>query len=87
MSAVQQSAPQSAEEPAGTHPQVVHRPAEDGPVLLTARAAIVMTVGGLIGVAVAVLTYLGDHGLAAAALAGLTAGGTSILGLNKVIGS
>ncbi|MFE6104748.1 hypothetical protein ACFVQ4_33055 [Streptomyces laurentii] len=65
----------------------MHRPAEDSPVLLTARAAIVVTMGGLIGAAVTCLTYLGDHGLAAAALAGLGAGGTSILGLNKVISS
>ncbi|MGW8768358.1 hypothetical protein ACWGN5_38435 [Streptomyces sp. NPDC055815] len=86
MSTVQQPAPQSAEAPAGARPQVVHRAAEDGPVLLTARAAIVVTMGGLIGVAVACLTYLADHGLAAAVLAGLGAGGAGILGLNKVIG-
>ncbi|MEU3482038.1 hypothetical protein AB0E66_28280 [Streptomyces sp. NPDC033753] len=45
---------------------MVHRAAEDGPVLLTARAAIVVTMGGLMGAAVAWLTFLGDHGLAAA---------------------
>ncbi|SEE62721.1 hypothetical protein, partial [Streptomyces sp. TLI_105] len=71
----------------GTGRQGVHRAVEDGPVLLTARAAIVVTMVGLIGAPVAWLTYLSDHGLAAAALAGLGAGGAGILGLNKVIGS
>ena len=53
--------------------------------LLSQRAVLVLIAALVIGIAIGTLAYLAGHHIAAAVLAGLTASGAAVLGLNKLI--
>ncbi len=57
---------------------------DDDP-LLTLRAAFILPLGVLVGVAVGTVTYLGSSSLVTAVLAGLPAAGATIVAAPKLI--
>ncbi|AUG76898.1 hypothetical protein CFP65_2038 [Kitasatospora sp. MMS16-BH015] len=60
-------------------------PPEQGP-LLDLRTVVILALGLFLGIIVGCLTYLGQHAVAVALLAGVTATGTSVPVLHKLIG-
>lgn len=59
---------------------------EEPEPLLTARSALILLTAAVLAMVVGTLTYFSAGNTAAAVLAGLTAGGASLLGLPKLIG-
>ena len=60
------------------------RPAS--PTLLGIRATLILLAATVIGVGVGVLSAMAGQSQAAAAIAGLVAGGASTVGLNSLVG-